>query len=57
MESRLWPLILAVPHSVSMVMNLISVTPVMESPLSITTVVELLSPEANRIPAISDNGS
>ncbi len=55
-EEMFCPWMLAVPHSVSTVINLTSVAPVMESPLSITTVVEAFSAEAKRIPATSESG-
>ena|SRR6056297_3188080 len=50
------PLIEAVPHSVSTVINFTSVAPVMESPFIITTVVVVSLVEANRMPATSLNG-
>lgn len=55
-EAMLGPLIVAMPHSVSTVTNLTSVAPVIESPLSITTVVEASSAEANLMPATSESG-
>ena len=51
-----WPLIWALPQSVSIVTRLTLTAPVMESPLSITTVVDAESADAKRIPATSDNG-
>ena len=55
-EAMFGPLIVAMPHSVSTVTNLTSVAPVIESPLSITTVVEASLAEAKRIPATSERG-
>ena len=55
-EPMLLPLIVAMPHSVSTVTSLTSVAPVIESPLSMTTVVEASSAEANLIPATSVKG-
>jgi hypothetical protein len=55
-DSILLPLMAAVPHSVSIVTNFKSVAPVIESPLSMTTVVVAFSAEAKRMPATSDRG-
>ncbi len=55
-DAMLGPLIDAVPHSVSTVINLTSVAPVIESPLSITTVVVASLADANRTPATSESG-
>lgn len=55
-DAMLGPLIEAVPHSVSTVINLTSVAPVIESPLSMTTVVVASLADANLMPATSDNG-
>lgn len=50
------PLTDAVPHSVSTVINFKSMAPVIESPLSMTTVVVASSADAKRIPATSESG-
>lgn len=55
-EAIFVPLMVAMPHSVSTVTNFTSVAPVIESPLSITTVVEASSAEANLMPATSERG-
>jgi hypothetical protein len=55
-DVMLGPLIDAVPHSVSTVISFTSIAPVIESPLSITTVVVASFADANRIPATSDKG-
>ena len=55
-EAIFGPLIVAMPHSVSTVTSLTSVAPVIESPLSITTVVEASSADANLMPATSERG-
>lgn len=57
MDEIVGPLMVAEPHSVSTLMIFISVAPVIESPFSITTVVDASSAEANRIPATSERGT
>ena len=55
-DRTLWPLMVAVPHSVSTVTILTSVAPVIESPLCMATVVVGSSAVAKRMPETSDSG-